>query len=45
MSFSVEQIHEVEAHLLKHPTLTEGGQPGPLDAYIYLALGSNPSSI
>jgi hypothetical protein len=45
MSFTVEKLPELEAHLANHPTLTEGGQPGPLDASIYFALGSTKSLI
>lgn len=43
MSFSVEKLGDIEAHLGNNPSLTEGGQPGPLDASIYFALGSNSS--
>jgi len=41
MSFSVEKLGDIEAHLANNPSLTEGGLPGPLDASIYSALGSN----
>lgn len=40
MTFTIDNIPEIEAHLNNHPTLSEGGAPGPLDATIYLALGS-----
>ena len=40
MSFSVEKLGDIEAHLANNPSLTEGGLPGPLDASIYFALGS-----
>jgi len=40
MTFTVENIPAIEAHLANSPTLTEGGQPGVIDAQIYLALGS-----
>lgn len=43
MSFSVEKLGDIEAHLANNPTLSEGGLPGPVDAAIYFALGSNPS--
>lgn len=45
MSFSVANLPELEAHLANNPTLTEGGLVGPVDAAIYLALGSTPSFI
>lgn len=41
MSFSVEKLADIEAHLANNPSLTEGGLPGPVDASIYFALGSN----
>lgn len=41
MSFSANNLPELEAHLATHQTLTEGGVAGALDASIYLALGSN----
>ena len=40
MPFSVQNLKEIEEHLKNHPTLSEGGVPGPCDASIYLALGS-----
>jgi len=40
MPFSIENLAEIEAHLGSHPTLTEGGAPGPVDATIYAALAS-----
>jgi len=40
MTFSATNLPEIEAHLANHPTLTEGGLPGPLDASIYFAIGS-----
>ncbi len=43
MSFSANNLPELEAHLATHQTLTEGGVAGALDASIYLALGSNHS--
>lgn len=45
MSFSADNLPELEAHLATHQTLTEGGSPGPLDGFIYLAIGSTPSFI
>lgn len=41
MPFTIENLAEIEAHLATHPTLSEGGAPGPADASIYLALASN----
>jgi hypothetical protein len=40
MPFTIENLAEIEAHLATHPTLSEGGAPGAVDANIYLALGS-----
>ena len=40
MTFTIEKLADIEAHLNNHPTLSEGGAPGALDATIYLALGS-----
>ena len=40
MGFSVDNLPELEAHLANNPTLTKGGLVGPVDATIYLALGS-----
>lgn len=45
MPFSIENLAEIEAHLATHPTLTEGGAPGAVDATIFNALGSTFSSI
>lgn len=45
MSFSVDKLPELEAHLANNPTISEGGLPGPLDASIYFALGSNIPSM
>lgn len=41
MVFTVANLAEIEAHLATSPTLNEGGLPGPLDASIYFAIGSN----
>lgn len=41
MSFTIEKLQDIENHLEKHPTLSEGGVPGAADAAIFLALGSN----
>lgn len=43
MSFSANNLPELEAHLATHQTLTEGGVVGALDASVYLAIGSIPS--
>ena len=45
MVFTIEKLQEIEEHLETHPTLEEGGVPGPADAYIFNALGSNSSPI
>lgn len=45
MPFSVDNPKEIEEHLNNHPTLSEGGVPGPVDATIFLALKSNSESI
>jgi hypothetical protein len=44
MSFSIEnqtKLAEIEAHLGKHPYLSEGSLPGSVDARIYNSLLSN----
>ena len=45
MSFTVEKLQDIEEHLKNHPTLTEGGVPGPVDGSIFVALGSTYSPI
>jgi hypothetical protein len=40
MPFSVDNLKGIEEHLNNHPTLSEGGVPGPVDANIFLALKS-----
>ena len=45
MAFTVEKLQDIEEHLKNHPTLTEGGVPGPVDGGIYVALGSTYSPI
>jgi|JI9StandDraft_2_1071091.scaffolds.fasta_scaffold188931_1 hypothetical protein len=41
MSFTIEKLQDIEEHLGKHPTLSEGGLPGAADSQIFQALGSN----
>ena len=40
MSFTIEKLQDIEEHLKSHPTLTEGGLPGPVDGAIFTELGS-----
>ena len=42
MGFSAKNTAELEAHLSKNATLTEGGQPGPTDAHIALQITGTP---
>jgi hypothetical protein len=45
MNFSVEnqtKLAEIEAHLSKHPYLSEGSLPGSYDAKIFQSLLSMP---
>ena len=42
MGFSAKNTAELEAHLSKNATLTEGGQPGPADAHIALQITGTP---
>lgn len=41
MTFSANNIDQIESHLATHPYLSEGGLPGAQDAQIYFDLGSN----
>lgn len=45
MAFSVDNLKGIEEHLNNHPTLSEGGVPGPVDAKIYFDLKSTPNLI
>ena len=42
MVFSAKNPAELEAHLEKNATLTEGGNPGPLDAAVALEFKGKP---
>ena len=42
MAFSAKNPAQLEAHLEKNATLTEGGNPGPLDAAVALEFKGTP---